>query len=292
MQARSALFDVYGDHVTRAGGWAPVAGLVKALSALGIAPPATRTAVSRMAREGWLEPVELGGQRGYSATAVARRHLQEAHRRIYRSQRAQWDGTWDVVTISHHGSRASRNRLVASLGYLGYAALAPGVWVAPRRSAELAERLGAEHAQWHAFTGTFDGVDHDLAARLWDLESLADQYRAFTGRLAADRELLEAGVSAQEAFVMRSRTVHQWRKFLFLDPGLPAAVLPADWPGEEAAHRFAETAAHLRRPAEVFLEECLAPHPHSSPPPRHPHAAPASRSGAPLNHHSQGVVPS
>lgn len=260
MQARSALFDVYGDHVTRRGGWAPVAGLVKALFALGIAPPATRTAVSRMAREGWLEPVVSAGQRGYSATCVARRHLEEAHRRIYRGDHPTWDGTWDIVTISHHGSRASRNRMVASLGYLGYAALASGVWVAPRRSAELAERLAAEQAQWHAFTGTFDGMNHELAARLWDLDTLAAEYQGFTARLASDQALLEAGVSAEHAFVMRSRLVHQWRKFLFLDPGLPAAVLPADWPGEQATRRFAETARHLRHPTEAFLDECLGPH--------------------------------
>lgn len=263
MQARSALFDVYGDHVSRRGGWAPVAGLVKALSALGIAPPATRTAVSRMAREGWLESVELSGQRGYSATAVARRHLHEAHRRIYRTQHTSWDGCWDIVTVSHRGSRASRNRMVASLQYLGYAALAPGVWIAPRRSRELAERLAAESAQWHAFTGTFDGIDHELAARLWDLDTLATEYRAFSNRLDADQALIEAGVSHEQAFVMRSRLVHQWRKFLFLDPGLPAAVLPADWPGEEAARRFGDAARHLRRPTDTFLDECLGPNSHS-----------------------------
>lgn len=265
MQARSALFDVYGDHVTRRGGWAPVAGLVKALSALGIAAPATRTAVSRMAREGWLEPVELSGQRGYSATSVARRHLQEAHRRIYRTQHALWNGSWDIVMVSHHGSRASRNRMVASLQYLGYAQLAPGVWIAPRRSSELAERLAAESAQWHAFTGAFDGVDHELAAKLWDLETLAAAYREFACRLDADRSLVEAGVSHQHAFVMRSRMVNQWRKFLFLDPGLPTAVLPADWPGEDAARRFQETARHLRRPTDTFLDECLGPHSHGHP---------------------------
>ncbi len=271
MQARSALFDVYGDHVTRRGGWAPVAGLVKVLSALGIAAPATRTAVSRMAREGWLEPVELSGHRGYSATPVARRHLEEAHRRIYRTQHSLWDGTWDIVAVTHHGSRASRNRMMASLRYLGYAALVPGVWIAPRRSTELAERLAAEFAQWHAFNGTFDGVDPDLAARLWDLESLAAEYRAFTSRLEADRELLDAGVSGQHAFVMRSRMVHQWRKFLFLDPGLPAAVLPADWPGEEAARRFEDAARHLRRPTDAFLDECLGPLSHHQGASRHDH---------------------
>ncbi|HZB33633.1 MAG TPA: PaaX family transcriptional regulator, partial [Streptosporangiaceae bacterium] len=57
MNARSALFDLYGDHLRDRGGRAPIAAVVKMLSALGIAAPAVRTAVSRMVRQDWLEPV-------------------------------------------------------------------------------------------------------------------------------------------------------------------------------------------------------------------------------------------
>ena len=57
MNARSALFDVYGDHLRPRGGAAPVAALVRLLAPLGIAAPAVRTAISRMVRQGWLEPV-------------------------------------------------------------------------------------------------------------------------------------------------------------------------------------------------------------------------------------------
>ena len=55
MQARSALFDLYGDHLRRRGGQAPVAALIRLLAPLGIAAPAVRTAVSRMVRQGWLD---------------------------------------------------------------------------------------------------------------------------------------------------------------------------------------------------------------------------------------------
>jgi len=61
MQARSALFDLYGDHLRPRGGRAPVAALVRLLAPLGIAAPAVRTAISRMVRQGWLLPVRLAG---------------------------------------------------------------------------------------------------------------------------------------------------------------------------------------------------------------------------------------
>ena len=77
MQARSALFDLYGDHLRSRGGRAPVAALVRLLAPLGIAPPAVRTAVSRMVRQGWLAPVGTTSGRGYALTDRASRRLWE-----------------------------------------------------------------------------------------------------------------------------------------------------------------------------------------------------------------------
>ena len=54
MHARSALFDVYGDHLRSRGNQAPIASLVRLLAPVGIGAPAVRTAVSRMvSRAGW-----------------------------------------------------------------------------------------------------------------------------------------------------------------------------------------------------------------------------------------------
>ena len=84
MHARSALFDVYGDHLRGRGDQAPVAGLIRLLDPVGVAAPAVRTAISRMVSENWLEPVSLDGGRGYRATERAIRRLDEAGDRIYR----------------------------------------------------------------------------------------------------------------------------------------------------------------------------------------------------------------
>ena len=63
MNARSALFDLYGDHLRSRGGRARVASLVALLAPLGIAAPAVRTAVSRMVKQGWLKPAGWTGRR-------------------------------------------------------------------------------------------------------------------------------------------------------------------------------------------------------------------------------------
>src|SRR3954453_12727742 len=68
MHARSALFDLYGDHLRSRGDRAPVASLVRLLAPLGVTAAAVRTAISRMVRQGWLDPERLAEGPGYALT--------------------------------------------------------------------------------------------------------------------------------------------------------------------------------------------------------------------------------
>ena len=137
MQARSALFDLYGDYLRPRGGRAPIAALVRPLAPLGVAAPAVRTAVSRMVRQGWLHPVRLPGGPGYQLTVKAVHRLDDAAARIYRTGRLSWDGHFDLVVLSPPERRADRARLTAALAYHGYGSLDPGTWVAPRPADEV-----------------------------------------------------------------------------------------------------------------------------------------------------------
>src|SRR3954465_3514917 len=118
MQARSALFDLYGDYLRPRGGRAPVAALVRLLAPLGIAAPAVRTAVSRMVRQGWLHPLRLSSGPGYLLTPKAAPRLDEAAARIYRTHRVSWDGNFDLIVIDAPGARPDRLRLAQNLAFL------------------------------------------------------------------------------------------------------------------------------------------------------------------------------
>src|SRR6476661_8667039 len=149
MHARSALFDLYGDHLRSRGSQAPVAALVRLLEPVGIAEPAVRTAISRMVGQRWLEPVRLPTGRGYRATERAIRRLDEASDRIYRRETATWDGTWHLVVVAPAGGRAARDRLRADLGFLGNAELAPQTWVSPFPRSGVDEVLAAAGTTAH-----------------------------------------------------------------------------------------------------------------------------------------------
>jgi phenylacetic acid degradation operon negative regulatory protein len=257
VDARSALFDLYGDHLRSRGAAAPVAALVRLLGPLGITAPAVRTAVSRMARQDWLVAVRLPEGAGYALTPRAVRRLDEAAERIYRHGAPDWDGRWHLIVIARVRERARRDRLRAALGYLGYAPIDETTWISPRPSVELEALLEAERVRAERFMASYDGNARGLLARAWDTDGLAHAYRRW---LAVAAELV-AGVGQdtpdETVFATRSRLVHEWRKFLFRDPGLPAELLPRQWPGREAAELFEAESARLLPAAARFVDCCL-----------------------------------
>lgn len=255
MHARAAVFDLYGDHLARRGGWAPIAAVVRLLGAVDVRPEAVRTAVSRLSREGWLEAREHDGTRGYAMTPRAQRRLSAAWERIYRSGAPGWDGRWHLVVLAERiADRSRRARVAESLTYLGYARMAPDTWIAPRPSSELDSAVG--EVPVHAFSAELDGDGRALAAELWDLAELARAYDGFVrwaGTLVPDVD----GLDERTAYARRTELVHEWRKFLFRDPGLPDAVLPADWAGDRAAACFDRLSSALLPRASAYVDTCL-----------------------------------
>lgn len=258
MHARSALFDLFGDHLRSRGDRAPVAALVRILAPLGVNAPAVRTAISRMVRQGWLTPVSLVEGRGYALTDRARRRLDDAAARIYRTREDGWKGGWDLLVLPPVRQRGPRERLRSGLGFLGYAPLGDGTWVSPFASPEVEALLDAEQVAGVSRFEAFDADPRALARRAWDLDALGAAYAAWHTEA---RSLVRAGSAGEDAdaFVVRSLLVHEWRKFLFTDPGLPHELLPDDWPGHAAARFFAEEAARLLPAASRFVDRCLDP---------------------------------
>ncbi len=261
VDARSALFDLYGDHLRARDGQAPVAAVVRLMAPLGVQAPAVRTAISRMVRQGWLTAVRLDAGPGYALTPRAVRRLDEAAERIYRTRRAEWDGRWHLLVVQPPAGRSDRERLQAQLSFLGYGSIGGQTWLSPRQAHELDHALADANARAERFTAVHDGDSQQLIARAWDLDGLARSYTRFLEEadelLGADPADLEQQPEA--GFAARSRLVHAWRKFLFVDPGLPAALLPVDWPGAKAAAWFDEQATRLLPAARAFLDTCLQP---------------------------------
>ena len=246
MRARSALFDVYGDHLRSRGDQAPVSALIRLLEPVGIAAPAVRTAISRMSAQGWLEPTRVDAAPGYRATRRAIERLSEAASRIYRS-RAGAVGRPLAAGLRRRAPRARRR---------GHGCgRSSTTWGTPstRRACGCARSSGPRSTR--SSPGPVARARHAVAVDLapdpveaWDLARLSTSYAAWPDLADAlvRARPTAAGDEDEAAFAARFRLVHEWRKFLFDDPGLPAALLPRDWPGQAAADLFTSEAAQAQ----------------------------------------------
>ncbi|MGH3443132.1 MAG: 1,2-phenylacetyl-CoA epoxidase subunit PaaA [Nitriliruptorales bacterium] len=258
--ARSLLLTVLGDLVLPSGGQVWLGALTETMGLLDVSPEATRQALRRLAGQNIVEPEKVGRLAHYTLTGPGRRRLEEAAERIYLRRPLTWDGRWRLLAYSFSEEhRRSRDALRRELEWLGYGSIGSGLWACPWDLGARLDAVLAKHGvvgEVETFTTQLDGAgDTDLAGRAYDLGGLQDRYRGF---LDAFTEEPEGGLTPNEALVRRIVLVHEWRKFLFVDPGLPRELAPDDWLGERAAHLFRDLYGALEGPAWTGWEEIVA----------------------------------
>jgi len=257
--ARSLLLTVLGEHVLDLDEPVWTGALLRALVALGVGAPAARQAVTRSAAEGWLARDRVGRRARWLLTPPTRDLLLRGRERIYGFQgiTTGWDGHWLLVMVRvPEGRREDRHRVRTRLAWAGFGSLGQGTWITPHlrreREALLAiEDLGpgAQAASFVAHHGSI-GEERELVASAGGgLDRLERHYAAFADAFGGQRP----GLRAEEAFVAQTRLVHEWRKFPFLDPGLPERFLPAGWRGVEASEVFRRRHGEWAVPATAWF---------------------------------------
>jgi len=242
-RARSLIVTVWGDTLAPHGGEVWLSTLMRLLAPFGVNERLVRTSVFRLARDGWLEGRARGRRSRYRLTADGARRFSLAYRRVYTPPSRAWDGTWDVaVPAAAPLPAGERARWRDELAWNGYAALAPGMYARPAPP----PASGADPSiAWPAGSLRFTARDlpeangASLAGRVdaaWALPALAVEYRGFLGRF---RPLARAFAAArspspEQAFVVRTLLVHEYRRARLRDPMLPPELLARDWPGAAA----------------------------------------------------------
>lgn len=269
------LFTIFGDYVRHYGGTVWIGSLITLMAELGFSASAVRAAVSRTTRQGWLGAIRGGRASYYTLTPRGEARIEEAARRIFKLHPERWDGVWRIVVLPAVADREGRAALRRELGWMGFAGLGRGVYVTPNdlldRMPALAERypLGMTTEMFAArLAGSEDAAA--FAARHWDLPAIDAAYAAFAAewqprlvdwRAAAARAGGTLDLPGGAAFREKTRLVHEFRKFLFIDPGLPADILPERWSGVEARGIFSAAYHLLAETALGFFEAQYRPAP-------------------------------
>ncbi|WP_419998539.1 PaaX family transcriptional regulator C-terminal domain-containing protein [Streptomyces boninensis] len=262
----SLIVSFYGAYGRDVGdGRVPVAGLIRLLAEVGVDAPAVRSAVSRLKRRGFLAAAGSTRASAYLLTADARQTLDDGDRRIYERPAVKDDGEWVLAVFTVPESERNKRHLLRSrLARLGFGQAAPGVWIAPAHVGGEARHTLARlelDAYVELFRGTHEGFTPtpEAVRRWWDLEGIARLHQQFLdGQEPVLARLGREGAgSAEDAFRDYLLAVDAWRQLPYADPGLPASLLPDDWPGGVAAEVFGRLHRELRERGREFVQAVL-----------------------------------
>lgn len=245
----SLVITFYGDAIVPRGGEVWLGTVLQFFAHLGIANGVVRTAMSRLAADGWLARRRAGRESFYGLPPRGHATFLEAAAHIYQPPPAAWPGHFDLVLTARVGEREQmRAAMLAS----GFASLAPDAWIAPGDRATPSLAGGALRLELRGDAATARA----LAARVWPLERMAASYTRFIVAFAPLRASLAAGrkLSDLDALAARVLLVHAFRRIVLHDPLLPPAVLPAAWPGTEARTLCADIYRRVLPGSERWLD--------------------------------------
>ena len=274
MQAGSLIISLFGDAIYPRGGAIWLGCLIQLLAPLNVNERLIRTAIYRLVKEDWLVTDSQGRRTDYALSTNGIQRIEEASKAIYAAESPPWDQQWRLLILDSFISNKDKERLRKALVWQGFGQWQSQVFVHPGADLAVAMRLleqeGLGHLQKHVWTLTAQTPGHsqgisnkDVAATAWDLGQLASSYRQFVktyqGLLdewphaPAQRNQVQNG----NAFLLRLLLIHDYRRLLLRDPGLPLSLLPDKWPGQEARALCADLYTRLSVPSETYLSEYL-----------------------------------
>jgi phenylacetic acid degradation operon negative regulatory protein len=273
LRAGSLIVTLFGDSIMPRGGAISLGSLIALAEPFGLNERLVRTAAARLAKDGWLEGHRIGKLSEYHLSRDGRERFAEATRRIYNAPDGEWSGRWTVVVLPPMGA-AERKELREELLWRGFGALSGNVFAHPEldsRSLQAPRQAAGPLSKVIVFDAHLadDEAPQRLVSLGWDLDDLGLRYQRFVVRFERALGALRGlrALDPQACFVMRSLLIHEYRRLHLRDPLLPARLLPAHWPGTQAALLCRDIYAAVFAASELHLSRVAAQLDGPMPPP-------------------------
>ncbi|GLI85495.1 phenylacetic acid degradation operon negative regulatory protein PaaX [Rossellomorea marisflavi] len=265
MNTRSMIFTLYGDYISHYGNKIWIGSLIRLLNEFGHNDQAVRAAISRMNKQGWVQAEKQGNKSYYTLTERGVDRMEEAANRIFKLKPEEWDGKWRIFMYSiPEEIRSIRDELRKELVWSGFGTMSASTWISPNDLEKQVRQLIRkyeieEYVDFFIADHKGPSESRRLVEKNWDLEEINAKYEDFIAEYSRmymiDKSKIAKGqMTDAECFVGRAKLVHEYRKFLFVDPGLPDELLPDKWLGGHAATLFGEYYKELAEPASRFFE--------------------------------------
>jgi phenylacetic acid degradation operon negative regulatory protein len=257
--AKALLLTLLGEFVLPRGGSAWTQTLITALRIAGVEEKNARQAIARVGDQGLITGARTGRRVRWTLTPAGIDLLTAGTERIFRfgAPADDWDGRWLVVLSSvSENQRAERRRLRSRLAFAGFGFVTAGVAITPHldREAlanEVLKDLGLVDYAVVLRAEIGDLVPaSELLNRAWDLDGLGARYRTFIRAFSS-----RAPTRPEGRFAALVELVHEWRRFPYLDPELPAELLDPNWPGLRAKALFDRRHEQWAPQARAYFED-------------------------------------
>jgi phenylacetic acid degradation operon negative regulatory protein len=245
----SIVITVFGDAIVPRGGSVWLGTLLEFFKALDVDSGVVRTAMSRLAADGWLEREKVGRNSFYRLVKQGRQTFDAATKHIYDPQPSDWTGRFELLLI---GKTEYRDAARDALKNAGFGSPVPGVWVAPSGVPVPEEAACAIRLEVSAE----DDSGRRLLCESWPLQRTADAYLKFMKTFEPLRSWIgtRPRLTATDAFTARILLIHHYRRVVLRDPLLPPLLLPEDWPGRAARAMCGEIYRGLLAASESWLD--------------------------------------
>ena len=246
----SLIITFYGDAIVPRGGSIWLGTLLQFLDMVGTDGGVVRTSVSRLAADGWLDRDKVGRKSFYRLAKSGRQRFEAAVEHVYNPRPSAWEGKFRLLLI---GSGTDREASRAVLFEAGFGSPIPGAWIAPSGVKVPPVPDSAIRVEVSA--------THDMAQRLilesWPLDRTAASYHDFLKTFAALESWMQQAKEMEPADAMLARIlmIHHYRRVLLRDPLLPEALLPKNWPANDARDLCARIYRGLLPMSEKWLDD-------------------------------------
>ncbi|MED4602026.1 PaaX family transcriptional regulator C-terminal domain-containing protein [Paenibacillus validus] len=249
MKPRSLMFTLFGDYVQYYGGEIWIGSLIKLMGEFGISESSVRGATLRMVQQELFQVRKMGLNSYYRLTDKGKRRIEDGVKKVYTITPHKWDGYWRILTYSMpEEKRELRNQVRKELVWTGFGMISNSTWVSPnpleRQTLEMIKTYQLEaYTMLFSASTVMSHSDSEVVKRGWDFEAIANEYVPFIQKYREKFADLQARIwdnslTDRDCFIERTELVHEYRKFLFLDPLFPSELLPGDWTGNTARELF------------------------------------------------------
>ncbi|MEP1442785.1 MAG: PaaX family transcriptional regulator C-terminal domain-containing protein [Hyphomicrobiales bacterium] len=233
----SIVVTIFGDLVQPRGTPISTQELLQLTEAIGVEGNALRTAMSRLAKEGWVTRHKQGRTSAYSLSQSGANTFLAASERIYNPNFFSTSNHWHLAVCKEPIDPTTIDHATSFL---------------INKTTCLSQDLTARK-DCLAIKATIEDMPNWLKDQLIP-QTLCDNYKTLHDLLRSIGVTQAKSLTPLEAMALRFITVHFWRRLVLRHPLLPAHLVDADWVGNKTHRRVKQLYAEIIEPSEKWWE--------------------------------------